>query len=359
MTSLFTPTTLGHLNLPNRLAMAPMARLRASADGVPSNLVPIYYAQRATFGLQITEGTAPSADGQGYMNSPGIYSEEQIAAWTKVSTAVHAAGGRIFMQLMHTGRMAHPENTTHHRIPVAPSAISANQTTFTPSGPQQTPMPRALSREEVFQTIDDHRKAARNAIDAGFDGVEIHGANGYLINQFLASNANIRTDEFGGRIENRARFAIEVARAVADEIGPERTGIRLSPGVELGGLNDGPDGDELYRYLMGKLDEIGLAYVHIHHWGNDGLLKDLRARWSRKLLVTRANRPLDDIAKDFDEGIADIVPVGRWALANPDFVERLRSGAPLNEPDQSTFYSGGAKGYIDYPTLQQAEIAVA
>jgi 2,4-dienoyl-CoA reductase-like NADH-dependent reductase (Old Yellow Enzyme family) len=359
MTSLFSPTTLGNLNLPNRLAMAPMARLRASADGIPSNLVPIYYAQRAGFGLMITEGTAPSEDGQGYMNSPGIYNDAQIAAWKKVSTAVHAEGGRIFMQLMHAGRMGHPENTVHHRDPVAPSAISANQTTFTPSGPQQTPTPRALSRQEVIQTIDDHRKAARNAIDAGFDGVEIHGANGYLINQFLASNANIRTDEYGGRIENRARFAIEVARAVADEVGPERTGIRLSPGVELGGLVDGPDGDELYRYLVTELDKIGLAYLHIHHYGNDALLADLRARWSQKLLVTRANRPLEDIAKDVERGLADIVPVARWALANPDFVERLKTGAALNEPDPSTFYSGGAKGYIDYPTLAQAETAVA
>ncbi|MGV3551139.1 alkene reductase [Rhizobium sp.] len=359
MTALFTPTTLGNLNLPNRLAMAPMARLRASADGIPSSLVPVYYAQRASFGLLITEGTAPSEDGQGYMNSPGIYNDEQIAAWKKVATAVHAEGGRIFMQLMHAGRMAHPENTVHHRDPVAPSAISANQTTFTPSGPQQTPMPRALSREDVLQTIDDHRTAARNAIEAGFDGVEIHGANGYLINQFLASNANIRTDEYGGRIENRARFAIEVAKAVADEVGPERTGIRLSPGVELGGLNDGPDGDELYRYLVSELDKLGLAYVHIHHYGNDGLLRDLRARWSQKLLVTRANRPLEDIAKDVENGLADIVPVARWALANPDFVERLQSGAALNEADPSTFYSGGAKGYIDYPTLQQASSAVA
>lgn len=359
MSNLWTPVTLGKLNLSNRLAMAAMARLRASADGIPSNLVPVYYAQRASFGLLITEGTAPSEDGQGYMNSPGIYNDVQIAAWKKVATAVHSEGGHIFMQLMHAGRMSHPENTVHHRDPVAPSAISANQTTFTPSGPQQTPMPRALSREEVVQTIDDHRKAARNAIDAGFDGVEIHGANGYLINQFLASNANIRTDEYGGRIENRARFAIEVARAVAEEIGPERTGIRLSPGVELGGLNDGPDGDELYRYLVSELDKIGLAYVHIHHYGNDALLKDLRARWSQKLLVTRANRPLEDIAKDVESGLADIAPVARWALANPDFVERLKIGASLNEPDPSTFYSGGATGYIDYPTLQQAESAVA
>lgn len=359
MNSLFTPTTLGNINLPHRLALAPMTRSRANADGTPTNLVPIYYAQRASLGLLITEGTQPSEDGQGYMLTPGIHSDDQVAAWKKVATAVHAEGGHIFMQIMHAGRMGHPDNTPHHRDLVAPSAISAGQTMFTPTGPQETPTPRALSRDEVLQTIDDFRKAARNAIDAGLDGVEIHGANGYLINQFLASNANIRTDEYGGKIENRARFAIKVAKAVADEIGPERTGIRLSPGLEIGGLNDGPDGEELYRYLVTELNKLGLVYLHLHHFGNDALLADLRARWSQKLLVLRYDRPLDDIAKDLDSGLADIVPVGRWGLANPDFVERLKSGASLNDPDPSTFYSGGAKGYIDYPTLQSAESAVA
>lgn len=359
MDSLWTPATLGNINLPHRLALAPMTRNRANADGTPNHLVPIYYAQRASLGLLITEGTQPSEDGQGYMLTPGIHTDAQVAAWKKVATAVHAEGGHIFMQIMHAGRMGHPDNTPHHRDLVAPSAISAGQTMFTPTGPQLTPTPRALSRDEVHQTIEDFRKAARNAIDAGLDGVEIHGANGYLINQFLASNANIRTDEYGGRIENRARFAIEVAKAVADEVGPERTGIRLSPGLEIGGLTDGPDGEELYRYLVTELDKLGLVYLHLHHFGNERLLADLRARWSQKLLVLRYDRPLDAIASDLDSGIADIVPVGRWGLANPDFVERLKTGALLNEPDPSTFYSGGAKGYIDYPTLQQAESAVA
>jgi N-ethylmaleimide reductase len=359
MDALWTPTTLGNINLPHRLALAPMTRNRANADGTPNNLVPIYYAQRASLGLLITEGTQPSEDGQGYMLTPGIHTEAQVAAWKKVATAVHAEGGHIFMQIMHAGRMGHPDNTPHHRDLVAPSAISAGQTMFTPTGPQLTPTPRALRRDEIHQTIEDFRKAARNAIEAGLDGVEIHGANGYLINQFLASNANIRTDEYGGKIENRARFAIEVARAVADEIGPERTGIRLSPGLEIGGLSDGPDGEELYKYLVTELNKLGLVYLHLHHFGNEALLADLRARWSQKLLVLRYDRPLDQIARDVESGIADIVPVGRWAIANPDFVERLKTGAALNEPDPSTFYSGGAKGYIDYPTLQQAESAVA
>lgn len=359
MDSLWTPTTLGNINLPHRLALAPMTRNRANADGTPTSLVPIYYAQRASLGLLITEGTQPSEDGQGYMLTPGIHSEAQVAAWKKVATAVHAEGGHIFMQIMHAGRIGHPDNTPHHRDLVAPSAIGAGQTMFTPTGAQQTPTPRALSRDEVRATVDDFRKAARNAIEAGMDGVEIHGANGYLINQFLASNANIRTDEYGGKIENRARFALEVAKAVADEIGPERTGIRLSPGFEIGGLNDGPDGEELYRYLVSELDKLGLVYLHLHHFGNETLLADLRARWSQKLLVLRYDRPLDQIARDLDSGIADIVPVGRWAIANPDFAERLKTGAPLNVADPATFYTGGAKGYIDYPTLQQASSAVA
>ncbi|CAN7562841.1 alkene reductase [Rhizobium sp. LjRoot254] len=360
MNSLWTPTTLGHINLPHRLALAPMTRSRANADGTPTGLVPTYYAQRASLGLLITEGTQPSEDGQGYMLTPGIHSQEQVAAWTKVATAVHAEGGHIFMQIMHAGRMGHVDNTPHHRDLLAPSAIGANQPMYTPTGPQTTSAPREMTVDDIKQTVQDFRQAARNAIDAGLDGVEIHGANGYLINQFLAPNANIRTDAYGGTIENRARFALEVARAIVDEIGPERTGIRLSPGLAIGGLEDGPEGEDLYRYLIGELNKLGLVYLHIHHFGNDTFLADVRARWSQKLLVLRYDRPLQDIAWDVEMGLADIVPVGRWGLANPDFVERLKAGAELNEPDASTFYSGGAKGYIDYPTLQQSPaVAVA
>ena len=359
MTSLWTPTTLGNINLPHRLALAPMTRNRANPDGTPNHLVPIYYAQRASLGLLITEGTQPSEDGQGYMLTPGIHTAEQIAAWRKVATAVHAEGGHIFMQIMHAGRMGHPDNTPHHRELVAPSAIGAGQPMYTPTGPQTTAVPRALTTEEVGQTVEDFRRAARNAIEAGMDGVEIHGANGYLIHQFLASNANVRTDRYGGSIENRARFAIEVARAVAEEIGPERTGIRLSPGLAIGGLDDGADADALYGHLVSELDKLKLVYLHLHHFGNEPLLADLRARWSQKLLVLRYDRPLEDIARDLESGIADIVPVGRWGLANPDFVDRLRTGAELNEPDPATFYTGGAKGYIDYSTLQQSQSAVA
>ena len=230
---------------------------------------------------------------------------------------------------------------------------------YTPTGMQDMPTPRALTLEEIKQVIEDFRKAARNAIEAGMDGVEIHGANGYLVNQFLAPNANIRTDAYGGSIANRARFAIEVARAIADEIGPERTAIRLSPGLEIGGLSDGPESEDLYRYLVTELNTLKLAYLHIFHFGNDKLLAELRARWSQKLLVLRAGRSLEALGADIESGLADIVPVGQWGLANPDFVERLKQGATLNQPDPATFYSGGATGYIDYPTLQSSQSAVA
>jgi 2,4-dienoyl-CoA reductase-like NADH-dependent reductase (Old Yellow Enzyme family) len=224
---------------------------------------------------------------------------------------------------------------------------------------QQNPVPRALSLDEIKSTIDDFRQAARNAVEAGMDGVEIHGANGYLINQFLAPNANIRTDRYGGSIENRARFAIEVTKAIADEIGPERTGIRLSPGFDVGGLSDGPEGEDLYRYLVTELDHLKLAYLHLHHFSNDRFLADIRARWSGKLLVNRNGRTLDDLGSDIEKGLADLAPVGRWAISNPDFIERLKAGADLNEVDPATLFAGGSKGYIDYPMLQSPSSAVA
>jgi len=359
MASLWTPTNVGNVHLPHRLALAPMTRSRANYDGTPSDLVPTYYAQRASLGMLITEGTQPSEDGQGYTMTPGIHTDAQVSAWKKVASAVHANGGHIFMQIMHAGRISHPDNTPHHRQPVAPSAIASGEKIWTANGMQDNPVPRALTIDEIKETVADFRKAARNAVDAGMDGVEIHGANGYLINQFIAPNANIRTDIYGGSIENRARFAIEVAAAIADEIGPERTGIRLSPGFEVGGLSDGPEGEDLYRYLVSELDTLKLAFIHIHHLGNDRLLADLRARWSQKLLVNRNGRPLEALGDDIDHGLADIVPVGKWGLANPDFVERLKTGAALNEMDPTTLFSGGAKGYIDYPTLDATESAVA
>lgn len=306
-------------------------------------------------GLIITEGTQPSDDGQGYLWSPGIYTDKHIKGWKMVTDAVHEAGGSMYIQLMHVGRMSHPENTPHHRQPVAPSAIAPGVQIFTAKGMQDIPVPRELSREDIQTTIADFRKAAAAAIKAGADGVEIHGANGYLINQFIGESSNTRTDEYGGSIENRTRFAIEVTKAIVEEIGAERTAFRISPGTPLGGIQDGEQGPELYRYLVKELAQLDLAYLHIMHLGNEELLQDIRSIWTNPLLVNRAGRALENLSIDLDNGLADIIPVGAWALANPDLVERLKIGAPLNEADPSTFFGIGSKGYTDYPTLKELE----
>ncbi|MDF2848238.1 MAG: NADH:flavin oxidoreductase [Oerskovia sp.] len=352
-TSLWQPFTLGRIDLPHRLALAPMTRNRANADGTPGDLAAEYYGQRSSLGLLITEGTQPSADGQGYFNTPGIYTPEHVEGWRAVADAVHAGGGHLFVQLMHVGRISHPDNTPHHRQPVAPSAISAEQEIFTPTGPQQTPVPRALSGEEIAATIADFRHAAASAVAAGADGVEVHAANGYLLHQFLAPNANHRTDGYGGSVENRTRFVVDVARAVAEEIGADRTGIRISPAFPLGGLDEGAPQDvrSQYRHLVGELAPLGLAYLHVHHLGDDELLASFREIWPTAVLVVRYGRTREQVAADIDAGLADIAPLGRFALANPDVVERLQTGAPLNEVDPATVYGGGAAGYTDYPTL--------
>ena len=353
MEMLWSKTKIGKMELPHRLAMAPMTRSRAQEDGTPGEDASLYYAQRASMGLIITEGAQPSDDGQGYLWSPGIYTEKHIEGWRKVTDAVHGAGGYMYIQLMHAGRMSHPDNTPHHRQPVAPSPIAPGVEMFTATGMQDIPVPRELSKEDIQTTIADFRKAAAAAIAAGADGVEIHGANGYLINQFIGESSNTRTDEYGGSIENRARFAIEVARAIVDEIGAERTGFRISPGTPLGGIQDGEQGPELYRYLVQELAQLDLAYLHIMHLGNEELLRDIRSLWTNPLLVNRAGRALEDLSADIDNGLADLVPVGVWSLANPDLVERLQKGAPLNEADPATFFGHGSKGYTDYPTMNE------
>ena len=353
MTSIWDSIRIGNMTLKHRFAMAPMTRSRARPDGTPGDLAPEYYAQRAAFGLLIAEATQPSDDGQGYLTTPGIYTDAHVAGWRRVAEAVHAKGGHLFIQLMHTGRMSHPDNTPHHRQPVAPSAIASGQKMFTAAGMLDMPEPRALSTEEIAATVRDFAHAAKQAIAAGADGVEIHGANGYLIQQFFAPNANVRTDRYGGGIENRGRFALEVTRAVVEAIGPERTGIRLSPGSTFGGIDEGPDSAALYRYLVPALAELDLAYLHVAHGGDEDLLAGIRRLWPNPLLVTRDNRPLAKAADDVEAGHADVAAVARWALANPDFVIRYRLGVPLNEPDPTTFYGGDARGYTDYPTLDE------
>lgn len=354
MEKLWSKTKIGNLELSNRLAMAPMTRSRAQEDGTPGELTPLYYAQRASMGLIITEGTQPSDDGQGYLRSPGIYTEKHIEGWKKVTDAVHEAGGYLFIQLMHVGRISHPDNTPHHRQAVAPSAIAPGEPIFTAKGMLEVPVPRELSEEDIQTTIADFRKAAAAAIAAGADGVEIHGANGYLINQFISENANKRVDKYGGSIENRARFALEVTRAIVEEIGAEKTGFRISPGTPLNGIDEGEHGPEVYLHLVRELAKYNLAYLHVMHLGNETLLHEIRNIWSNPLLVNRAGRALEDLSVDVDNGLADVAPVGVWSLANPDLVERLKEGFPLNEADRTTLYSGnGSEGYTDYPTMKE------
>ncbi|MDY0910163.1 alkene reductase [Microbacterium sp. CFBP9034] len=351
MTALWEPTTVGRMSLPHRLALAPMTRSRALHEGTPGPLTAEYYGQRASLGLLISEGVQPSDDGQGYLNTPGIYRPEHVAGWREVADRVHAEGGHLVLQLMHVGRMSHPDNTPHHRQPVAPSPIAPGVEMFTPTGRQLPPRPREMSDADITRAVGEFRRAAASAIEAGADGVEIHAANGYLVHQFLSPNANVRTDGYGGSVAARSRFGLEVAAAVADEIGADRVGIRISPGLVIGGIDEGPDAATQYRHFVGELAGLNLAYLHVVQLSDEKLLRDLRALWPGALLVLRAGRSLDALGDDVAAGIADVVPIARWALANPDVVARIRHGAPLNDADPATFYGGGAAGYIDYPAL--------
>jgi N-ethylmaleimide reductase len=353
MKNLFEEIRIGDVTLKNRLGMAPMTRSRALPDGTPGELAAEYYGQRASFGLIISEGTQPSDDGQGYLNTPGIYTPSHIEGWKKITSRVHNEGGRIFIQLMHAGRVSHPDNTPHHRQAVAPSAIAPGVEMFTAEGMKDIPTPRELGQNEIKEVIQEFRTAAAAAIEAGADGVEIHGANGYLIQQFISENSNHRTDLYGGSIENRARFAIEVTKAVVDEIGADKTGIRFSPQGTLNGIMEGESGNDVYRYLIGELNKLGLAYLHIMNFGNEPFLQEIRQLWTHPLLVNRPGRSLDNLSVDLDNSVADVVTVGVWALANPDFIERLKQNASLNEVDQNTLYGGDEKGYTDYPFLNQ------
>ncbi len=325
--------------------MASMIRIRALPDGTPGDLSAEYYAQRASLGLLISEGTQPSEDGQGYNTTPGIYTEKHIEGWRKVTNEVHDAGGYLFIQLMHAGRMSHPDNTPHQRQGVAPSAIAPEAEISTPNGMMEIPVPRELSKTEIKETVEDFRKAAA--------GVEIHGANGYLIHQFFGENSNIRTDEYGGSVENRVRFAIEVSKAIVEEIGAERTGFLISPNAPFSKVNEGKSGSDLYCYLVEELKKLNLAYVHVMNGGDEELLHNIRTLWPNTLLVNTPGRALEDIATDIENGIADVAPIGAWALANPDFIERLNHNAPLNELDRGTFFGEGGHGYVDYPTLKK------
>jgi N-ethylmaleimide reductase len=365
MTTLFDPLQVGALALPNRIVMAPLTRNRAP-DGVPTPLMATYYAQRASAGLLISEATAITQQGQGYADVPGLYTPAQLAGWRGVTAAVHAAGGRIVCQLWHVGRISHTELQPGGVAPVAPSAIAAKSRTvlFRDGAPTfiATSAPRALSAPEIPGIVADYRRAALAAVAAGFDGVEIHGANGYLIDQFLKTGTNRRSDEWGGSIENRARFALEVAQAVAGAIGGARTGIRLSPVTPANDESDAAP-QPLYEHLVRGLAPLSLAYLHLIE-GATGGARELPDRPFDYAALKAAYRAAGGqgawmVNNAYDRALAeralalgdDLVAFGKLYIANPDLVRRLREGAPLNTPDQTTFYGGGAHGYTDYPAL--------
>ena len=365
MTSLFEPTHAGDIALANRIAMAPLTRNRAP-DAIPTELTATYYAQRATAGLIISEATAISPEGQGYADVPGLYGTEQLDGWKKVTRAVHEAGGKIVVQLWHVGRISHTSLQPGHATPVAPSAIRAHaKTVLLKEGVPtftDTSEPRALDAEELPRIVQDYRHAARNAIAAGFDGVEIHAANGYLIDQFLKTGANQRTDDYGGSIKNRARLLLEVTRAIVDEIGGGRTGIRLSPVTPANDIVD-ENPQPLFDYVVRELGKLGLAYVHVIE-GATGGPRELPDRPFDYAELRNAYRAAGGkgawmVNNGYDRALAeaalangaDIVAFGRPFISNPDLVERLKQNAPLNELNRDTLYGGGAKGYTDYPTL--------
>ncbi|MFD9547055.1 alkene reductase [Nocardia salmonicida] len=348
--TLWTPTQLGSIALPHRLVMAPMTRSRAAADGTVTDLTATYYEQRSSFAMLISEGTQPSADGQGYLNTPGIYEPAHVEAWKRVATAVHEAGAAFVIQLMHVGRVSHPANTPHGRPPVAPSPIPADAMMFTAAGPQPMAQPVALDADAIARTVEEFRVAAAMAIDAGADGVEIHGANGYLLHQFLSTNANQRADEYGGSITGRARFPLEVAAAVAGEIGADRTGFRISPANPFNDITE-TDTPALYAHLATELAHLDLAYLHLVHAGDEQLLRTIRGIWPERLVVNRAGADVNARIADLDNGAADVIAVGTPALANPDLPARVRAGAALNDADPATFYGGDHRGYTDYPVL--------
>lgn len=355
--TLFSSATIGELDLPNRIVMAPLTRNRADdVTGEVGDLQAEYYAQRASAGLIITEATQISPEGKGYVGTPGIHSAEQVAAWTRVTDAVHARGGRIVMQLWHVGRISHVSLQPEGRAPVAPSAIAAEAKTFTRAGFEDTSTPRALREDEMPRVVEDYIHGARNAKAAGFDGIELHAGNGYLLDQFLKDGPNRREDAYGGPVENRARLLLEVLEGLQTVWAPGRIGIRLSPWSEFNDAADS-DPDATFAHVVDRLNAHGLAYLHLIEGSTGGERQGgfdaLRDRWRGAYM---ANNGYDgDLARARVEGgRVDLVAFGRPYIANPDLAERLQAGAPLNEGDQATWYGGGAEGYTDYPAQENA-----
>ena len=355
--TVLSPVKLGPYELPNRLAMAPLTRCRASSDGIPNELMMEYYRQRASAGLIISEATPVSPQGKGYPYTPGIYNDAQIQGWQAITSAVHEKGGRIFLQLWHVGRISHPSLQPEGALPVAPSALKPAGQASTEQGPQDFVTPRALELAEISGIVEQFRHGADCALQAGFDGVEIHGANGYLLDQFLRDGTNRRTDAYGGSIANRARLLFEVIEAVTSVWGSDKVGLRLSP---LQPFNDIRDSDPraTFSYVTEQLNRFNLAYLHITEMGKDAPdaagpsfnLEELRGLYHGTYMLN-AGYTAETAAAGIAENRADLIAFGKLFIANPDLPTRFAKNAPLNEPDFDTFYQGGAHGYIDYPFL--------
>ncbi|HAO39987.1 MULTISPECIES: alkene reductase [unclassified Afipia] len=356
VSKLFDPYKLGAVTLSNRAVMAPLTRNRAVAGFVPNPLAIEYYGQRASAGLLITEASQVSQQGQGYQDTPGIYTKEQVAGWRKVTDHVHERGGHIYIQLWHVGRISHTTLQENGGAPVAPSAIRANTKTFVGGSFADVSEPRALELGEIPGIIDSFKRASANALEAGFDGVEIHGANGYLLDQFAKDGSNKRTDAYGGPIENRARLMIEVAQAVAAEAGADRTGIRISPVTPANDVSDS-NPQPLFDHIVDQINALKLIYIHVIEGATGGPRDNapfdydsLRKRFSGTYIANNGyNFKL--ATEVLDKNKADLIAFGKPFISNPDLVERLKLGAPLNDFDKATFYGGGAKGYTDYPVL--------
>lgn len=349
MPTLFDPLRVGNMELDNRIIMAPMTRSRADDEGVQPEYAATYYAQRASAGLIITEATNVSPMAKGYVRTPGIYTDAQIGSWRSVTNSVHARGGKIFMQIFHTGRIALPDFLPGNAQPVAPSAVRANGQNYTDEGMKEFVTPREITREEIAQTVRDFATAAGNAITAGFDGVELHSASGYLVQQFLTTNVNLRTDEYGGSIENRTRFLFAVLDAMRNEIGAERLAVKFSPQIVFNDIEE-LDADEVYPFIFKHLNELGLAYVQVTDGTGKGWHAKLRSLYNG-VYFANAGFTRERGAELLAQGGADAIAFGTKFLANPDLPERFKRGAQLNEPDKSTFYSPGERGYTDYQTL--------
>lgn len=359
MSILYSQTNLGHLKLQNHLVMAPMTRNRAE-NNIPNDLMVEYYKQRSTAGLIITEGTSPSPNGLGYPRMPGIFSQQHIEGWKCITDAVHLKGAKIFIQIMHCGRIAHPLNLPAGARVIAPSSVAAPGKIYTDAeGMKPHPVPQAMTDADIKTTISEFVRAAKNAMTAGFDGIELHSANGYLLEQFIRPNTNLRYDQYGGPIENRARFVLEVSNATIQAIGRDKVGIRLSP---FGVFNDMPLYDAMesdYAYIAQQLNDIGVVYIHIVDHSSMGaptVPDSIKAKFRqlfKRTLILSGGYDAKRAENDLKSGKCDLIAVGRPFLANPDLLERWKNNLPVNTPDMATFYTPGPKGYTDYPILKK------